>query len=66
MEIESAPQAFYPCMVVLEAKTISELQQVVESARGVQHVEGIVVITTTTKEGDEVLHFCNEHSLHCF
>jgi len=62
----SAPQAFYPSMVVLEARSVKELQPLIESARGVQYVEGIVVITTTAKEGDEVFHFCNEHSLHCF
>ena len=77
----NCPLAFYPCMIVVEASRQSKelpnecmkevngrpfLAYLIERLRYVQHIEGIVVTTSTNAFDDEVASFCEKHSLHSF
>lgn len=72
--VERGPQSFFPCMIILQvdAKDVRDkmaLLHLVERLRQiqhqVQHIEGIIIATSTESEDDVIAHFCDEHSLHC-
>ncbi len=77
----NCPLAFYPCMIIVQASSHSQdqankfmkevngrplLAYLIERLRYVQHIEGIVVATSTSPIDDQVASFCKEHSLHSF
>jgi len=57
---KAVPQAFFPCMLVVEVSSIDQLKKVVQPLYNVQHIEGVVVITGS----DELFQYCSHHSLH--
>lgn len=56
----TAPQAFFPSMIVVAGDDLLHFEAQVEELRHVQHVEGIVAVT----KNRELFSFCSSHSIH--
>jgi len=80
-EPSAVPKAFYPSVIVVQARmgstrlpgkvlrTLSEkslLQIQIERLRAVTSVDAICVATTVRPEDNQIAHFCDEHSVHCY
>jgi spore coat polysaccharide biosynthesis protein SpsF len=80
-KVLEAPQAFYPCILIVQARMGSTrlpgkvlmnvsgrplLTHLVARLRRVPHIDGLVIATTSTPQDDVIEAFCNQHSLHCF
>jgi len=80
-EIEkSRPQAFYPCMCVVQARISSTrlpgkilksvlgkplLTFLVERLRQIQGIEGIIIATTKNPADNAIAEYCDHEGLHC-
>src|SRR5581483_4599731 len=76
-----APLSFFPCMVIVQARMGSTrlpgkvlkpvmgkplLSYLIERLRKIQHVQGIVIATTTNDRDDPIVELCNHESVHVF